>query len=97
MPLEIAKKQKKGDFDMPKNIYTVSYYDAHVPMVRLTGKWLKENGINIGDKLKLIQSKNMIILAKLSDREINNLKMEQEIKELKQKLSYLKTINSLNE
>jgi len=73
---------------MPKKTYTVYYLD-NVPMVRLTGKWLQDIGINIGDKLKLIQSKNMIILAKLSDKETQQLKKDFEIQQLTDRLNDL--------
>ena len=73
---------------MPKKIYTVSYYDG-VPMIRLTGKWLIQNGFNIGDKLKFINGKNMIILTKLSKADTEKLTKEYEIKILKQKLNDL--------
>ena len=39
------------------------------PFIRLSGKWLKEQGFNAGDKLKYISSKNMIILVRMTDNE----------------------------
>ena len=39
------------------------------PFIRLSGKWLKEQGFNVGDKLKYISSKNMIILVRMTDNE----------------------------
>lgn len=51
---------------MKKKTYTVSStgVDGKVPFIRIAGKWLSKKGINIGDKLSLIESENMIILLK---------------------------------
>jgi len=38
--------------------------DGKVPFIRITGKWLSRKSINIGDKLSLIESENMLILLK---------------------------------
>ena len=51
--------------------YTVGYMMGKhdTPFIRLSGKWLKEQGFNVGDKLKYISSKNMIILVRMTDNE----------------------------
>ena len=51
---------------MKKKTYSVSYLtsNAEIPFIRLTGKWLIEKGFNVGDKLELLESKNMLILTK---------------------------------
>ena len=51
---------------MKKKIYTVGALcqNGFVPIIRITGKWLKKIGIDKGDKLSLIESQNMIILIK---------------------------------
>jgi bifunctional DNA-binding transcriptional regulator/antitoxin component of YhaV-PrlF toxin-antitoxin module len=33
--------------------------------VKFGGKWLKDFGINVGDRLELIQGKNMLVLVKI--------------------------------
>ena len=40
---------------------------ASNPSLWLGGGWLKEYGFNIGDKLELIQGKNMLVLVKVTD------------------------------
>jgi len=35
------------------------------PSVRLWGKWLLDFGINAGDTIEVIESKNMLILVKV--------------------------------
>jgi hypothetical protein len=35
------------------------------PYIRLGGAWLSEFGINVGDKLQIVQGKNMIVLMKV--------------------------------
>ena len=52
---------------MAKRKYTIGYVPANnydTPCIKITGKWLKACGFNIGDKLEMLQSKNMIILTK---------------------------------
>ena len=71
-----------------KRRYTVSNYE-NLPFIRMTGKWLEEIGINIGDKLEFIEGKNMIILTKVSANELKQLKNEYEIKQLQQRLNDL--------
>ena len=53
-----------------KRTYTVYYStsDAKIPWIKITGKWLKEYGFDVGDKLQVLECKNMLILTKL----INN-------------------------
>ncbi|MCL1824236.1 MAG: type I toxin-antitoxin system SymE family toxin [Oscillospiraceae bacterium] len=36
------------------------------PSVWLGGKWLSEYGFAVGDKLELIQGKNMLVLVKVA-------------------------------
>ena len=48
---------------MPPN----GYRGLSDPCVRFGGKWLKDFGFSVGDKLELIQGKNMLILVKVSD------------------------------
>jgi len=71
---------------MKKKTYTV-YYLNGVPMIRLTGKWLEELGINIGDKLELTQDKDKIILSKMPSEEVQRMKINFEIRQLQQRLN----------
>ena len=51
-----------------KRTYTI--FDLnYVPNIRISGKWLMEQGFNIGDKLEYIEGKNMIILLKIPSNE----------------------------
>ena len=51
------------------------------PFIRLSGKWLKEQGFNAGDKLKYISSKNMIILVRMTDNETFEYKKQKRNKQ----------------
>ena len=77
---------------MYNKTYAVGYMMGKddVPFIRISGNWLKEQGFNVGDKLKYISSKNMIILVKMtddetlaSDKQKEILKLEKQLKELK--------------
>ena len=61
------------------------------PFIRLSGKWLKEQGFNVGDKLKYISSKNMIILVRMTDNETFEDKKQKEISKLENKLKELQS------
>lgn len=62
--------QQKGWFKKMKNKiknHKISYLyqnNKYVPFIKLTGKWLEENGFNIGDKVKISLSKGMLLLVK---------------------------------
>lgn len=73
--------------------YTVGYMmgKEDTPFIRLSGNWLKTQGFNVGDKLKYISSKNMIILVKMPDVETPGDKKKQEIKKLEKQLKELKS------
>jgi len=53
-----------------KRTYTITYAPTgfDVPSIKITGKWLKEIGFDIGNKLEIIKSKNMLILAKVKTK-----------------------------
>jgi hypothetical protein len=57
---------------MEKKKFTVGYQMAQDyskrgsnPCVRFGGQWLKNYGFDVGDKLELIQGKNMLIFIKV--------------------------------
>jgi len=59
---------------MAKKCFTVGYQMAAAayrresnPYIRFGGAWLKGFGINAGDKLELIEGRNMIVLMKVHD------------------------------
>ena len=58
-------------------IYTVSSLNDR-PFIRLTGKWLENNGFNKGDKIRLFYDKEILVLVKIDNNEV--LKKETEIK-----------------
>ena len=41
-----------------------AFRDGSKPSVRFGGAWLKDYGFNVGDRLKLLEGKNMLILVK---------------------------------
>jgi len=57
---------------MTKKRFTVGYQldsaygKERGPYVKLGGAWLKDFGIDVGDRLELIQGKNMLVLMKVS-------------------------------
>lgn len=73
--------------------YTVSYMMGkdNIPFIRLSGNWLKDQGFNVGDKLKYISSKNMIILVKMPDVETPEDKKQREISKLKKQIRQLQS------
>ena len=58
-------------------IYTVSSLNDR-PFIRLTGKWLENNGFNKGDKIRLFHDKEILVLVKIGNNEV--LKKEKETK-----------------
>lgn len=73
--------------------YTVGYMmgKEDTPFIRLSGNWLKDQGFNVGDKLKYISSKNMIILVKMPNVETPEDKRKREIKKLEKQLKELRS------
>ena len=56
--------------------YTVSDLNF-VPAIRITGKWLKENGFDVGDKIRLVSDNGILVLMKMTEEEISiNEKIE---------------------
>jgi hypothetical protein len=41
---------------------TVSYLSHNVPFIRLCGKWLKDAGFSVNDKIKVIVKDNLLVL-----------------------------------
>jgi len=59
---------------MTKKRFTVGYMmeqdgsrRASKPCVKFGGSWLKAFGIDVGDKLELIEGRNMLVLVKVSN------------------------------
>jgi hypothetical protein len=57
---------------MAKKKFTVGYMPSSSkyredasPFIKFGGNWLREFGIEVGDKLELIQGRNMIVLMKV--------------------------------
>ena len=77
---------------MKKRTYTVSNVlgKLDTPMIKITGKWLVDKGINIGDKFEMVESQNMIILTKIPKHILEEQNKQFQICELEQKLKYLK-------
>jgi len=55
---------------MDKKMFTVGYQMSQdyakgsAPFIKFGGKWLKDYGFSVGDRLELIQGKNMLVLVK---------------------------------
>ena len=58
----VVKKSKKRTYTICTN---GSVGNWKIPTLKITGKWLQEYGFNIGDKLLVLESKNMLILCKI--------------------------------
>ena len=74
---------------MKKRTYTVT--DApcrprNTPMFKVSGDWLKDAGINVGDRLELIDSKNMLIFLKIPMYIVRKEKLEYTLKDLQKEL-----------
>lgn len=83
---------------MEKNIktkrnYTVTYSssDYTAPCIKITGKWLKEKGFDIGNHLELIEGKNMLILIRKDELLIKEETVKYEISKLEKQLKQLKS------
>ena len=55
---------------MGKKSFTVvdmhsAFKDGSKPFVKFGGKWLKDYGISVGDRLELVEGKNILILVKV--------------------------------
>ena len=56
---------------MAKKCFTVGYQmdntygKASNPYIRFGGSWLKDFNINVGDKLELVEGRNMLVLMKV--------------------------------
>jgi hypothetical protein len=56
---------------MTKKKFTVGYMPSSKfredrgPCIKFGGNWLREFGIDVGDKLELIQGRNMLVLMKV--------------------------------
>jgi len=84
---------------MPKKCFTVGYFSSRsettgdnvtVPYIRMMGKWLKEYGINVGDKLELVKGDNMITLIKIPSEAVKQQKTQYEISKLEKQIRVLK-------
>jgi hypothetical protein len=65
----LCGEKERGVF-MAKKKFTVGgqltdEFKVFNPFIKFGGKWLKEYGFNVGDKLELIQGKNMLIFIKV--------------------------------
>jgi hypothetical protein len=61
-----------------------------IPCITIRGKWLRNIGIDLGSKMKLLESDNMIVLMKLPEDEAKRKKLEEEVESLERKLEALK-------
>ena len=69
--------------------YTVQKM-ADAPCLTIRGNWLNGFGLDYGSQLKLIESRNMLILVKVPAKKVKKEKKAKEIKKLEQQLRVLK-------
>ena len=49
-----------------RKVYYLSYPHQRVPMIRISGKYLVQYGIEVGDDIKVEYSKDQIVITKLN-------------------------------
>jgi hypothetical protein len=60
------------------------------PCINIRGKWLRNIGIDLGSKMRLLESDNMIVLLKLPEEEVERNKLEAEVESLERRLEALR-------
>ena len=63
---------------------------SNKPIIRITGKWLIENGFDIGDKLELFNDNGILILIKMDNDEVIKEEKQKKILSLEKQLKQLK-------
>ena len=78
---------------MQKKSFTVGYLpqskSENTPYIRISGNWLKEFGIDVGDKLELVKGKNMLVLTKVPSRITEQERKNKEILKLESQIRFL--------
>lgn len=69
--------------------YTVSNL-AEKPAIKITGKWLADNGFDIGDKLELFNDNGILVLIKMDNEEALKNEKQKKILALEKQLKQLK-------
>jgi hypothetical protein len=62
----------------------------NTPYITIRGKWLRKIGIDLGSKMKLLESDNMIVLMKLPEDEVKRKKLEEEVESFERRLEALR-------
>lgn len=70
--------------------YTVQRISEDTPCITIKGKWLRALGIDLGSKLKLVESDNMIVLMKIPEEKLEREQLESEARKLEKKLDAIR-------
>ena len=70
--------------------YTVQRMLEDTPCITIRGKWLRALGIELGSKIRLQESENMIVLLKIPEEETQRKYLEEKVEHLEQQLKVLK-------
>ena len=55
-----------------RKVYYLRYPHQKVPMIRISGKYLVQYGIEVGDDIKVEYSKDQIVITKLKNERRNH-------------------------
>ena len=73
--------------------YTVSRISEDTPCITITGKWLRKFGIELGNKIRLVESDEGFLLCKIPDevwereqQKTKLIKMKKEVQQLEKVL-----------
>ena len=73
-----------------KRTYTVQQREG-VPCLTLRGKWLNTFGIDVGNQLQLIKSKNMLVLMKVPEAVTERNHTLRQLAVLEEQAEYLRS------
>lgn len=70
---------------MDLKTYKVGYSSqgTDIPCIKITGKWLVENGFSVGERLNLVVDDGILFLTKLTEDEFKKLEDTKHIKKIK--------------
>jgi transposase-like protein len=74
-----------------KRTYTVQrLLDGNIPYILIRGKWLRELQLDLGSMVEMEEIDGKMILTKMPDEEVEQLKLQRERKRLEKQLQLLK-------
>ena len=72
--------------------YTVRRVLEDTPCISITGKWLREFGIELGSKIRLVQDGEQLILMKIPDEEWEREQQEKKLVKMKKEVQQLEKV-----